>query len=93
MNDFAWLVEAPGQNYLGVRQIAHYPEFFWTNDHTKALRFISKEQADGVMMAVRRMAPELWAFAVNLGDSWPREHAWISKQCGDATLQPETHND
>ena len=76
--EFAWLIEAPGQNYLGTREVGYYPEFFWTDDHTKAIRFFSKEQADGVMMAVRRMEPKLWAFAVNLTDARPTEHGWIS---------------
>lgn len=78
MTDFAWLIEAPGQNYLGTREIAYYPEFHWTKDHNAALRFISKEQADGVMMVVRRVCPELFAFAVNLGDARPVEHGWIA---------------
>jgi hypothetical protein len=77
MNDFSWLIEAPGQNYLATREIGHDPRFFWTNDHAKAIRFISKEQADGVMMAVRQLAPELWAFAMNLGEARPVEHAWL----------------
>lgn len=77
MTQFIWLIEAPGQNYLGTREIGHFPQFYWTSDANKALRFMSKEQADGVMMAVRRLEPSLWAFAVNLGDAWPREHGWL----------------
>lgn len=77
MTDFAWLVEAPGQNYLGVREIGHHPEFYWTRDANKALRFWTKEQADLTAMAVRRMEPKLWGFAVTLGEAWPREHGWL----------------
>ena len=75
-DEYAWLIEAPGQNYLAARKLAGY-EFHWTVDHNKALRFFSKEQADLVMMAVRQLAPSLFAFAVNLGDARPVEHAWI----------------
>ncbi len=76
MNDFAWLIEAPGQNYLGARKLSKY-EFYWTKDHLKALRFYNQEQADLTMMAVRESEPELFAFAVNLGDATPVEHAWV----------------
>lgn len=77
MSDFAWLVEAPGANYLGAREIGHHPEFYWTNDANKALRFWSKEQADLTMMSVRRMEPRLFVFTINLGEAWPRQHAWL----------------
>lgn len=77
--DFAWLIEAPGQNYLGARNIAHYPEFYWTADANSALRFWSKDQADLTASAVRRMQPALWAFAANLGEAWPREHGWLTQ--------------
>jgi len=76
MTNFAWLIEAPGAHYLGTREIAHFPEFYWTMDHAQATRFYSREQADGVMMAVRRLDPEMFAFAVNLGDARPVEHGW-----------------
>jgi hypothetical protein len=74
--NFSWLIEAPGQNYLGTRDIGHYPEFYWTNNPHKATRFHSQAQADGVMMAVRQAVPDLWAFAVNLGEARPVEHGW-----------------
>lgn len=77
MADFGWLIEAPGARYLGTREIGHFPEFFWTTDHALATRFLSEQQADGVMMAVRRMDPALFAFAVNLGDARPVEHGWL----------------
>lgn len=80
---FAWVIEAPGQNYLGTREIGHHPEFYWTPDHAKATRFISKAQADGVMMAVRRMKPALWAFAANLGEARPVEHGWLATPSPD----------
>lgn len=78
MTDFAWLIEAPGQRYLGTQVIGHDPRFFWTPDAAKALRFMSYEQADGVAMAVRKLAPDLWGFALTLGEAWPREHGWIA---------------
>jgi hypothetical protein len=68
---FAWLIEAPGARYLGTREIGHDPRFFWTTEHSKALRFVSKDAADGAMMAIRALAPELWAFAANLGEARP----------------------
>jgi hypothetical protein len=79
---FAWLIEAPGARYLGTREIGHDPRFFWTIEHSKALRFVSKDAADGAMMAIRALAPELWAFAVNLGEARPTEHAWVNTTGG-----------
>jgi hypothetical protein len=77
MTDFAWLIEAPGPHYLGTRTLGVH-EFFWTTDASRAVRFVSREAADGVMMAVRHMAPALFAFAVTLGDARPVEHGWIA---------------
>ena len=76
---FAWLIEAPGQNYLGTWEIGYAPRFRWTTDHGKALRFFSKEQAEGVMRAVRALDPDLWSFARNLGEARPVEHGWFSR--------------
>lgn len=76
-DEFAWLIEAPGQNYLCVQTIGTgNHRFAWTKDHAKALRFYSKAQAQAVHDAVRVLAPDLWAFAVNLGEAWPVEHSW-----------------
>jgi hypothetical protein len=77
MTDFAWLIEAPGQNYLEAVEIGHCPYFRWTVDHTKAIRFYSQEQADRVMMAVRALDAALFAFAANLGEARPVEHGWL----------------
>lgn len=74
---FAWLIEAPGRCYLATRRIGHHPDFFWTTDHTKALRFFSEEQADGAAMSIRALAPALWAFAANVGESKIVQHSWI----------------
>lgn len=79
---FAWLIEAPGARYLGTHEIGHDPRFFWTTDHNKALRFMSKDAADGAMMAVRALAPELWAFAIPLGEARPMEHGWFNTTGG-----------
>jgi hypothetical protein len=93
---FAWLIEAPGQNYLGAREISHYREFYWTADHNKALRFFSQEQADAAMMAMRQINPKLWAFAVNLGEAKPVEHGWFAKPSPSITeavaAETETQN-
>lgn len=72
----AWLIEAPGTNYLAVRTLGR-PEFYWTPDPNKALRFFTKQDADQTAMAVRRMEPDLWGFALTLGEAWPREHKWL----------------
>lgn len=80
LDAFVWLIEAPGPNYLATRNIGHYPDFFWSKDPLRAVRFVSHAQADGVMEAVRRMAPELWAFAVNLGEARPVEHKFMDNR-------------
>ena len=76
-DQFAWLIEAPGQMYLSVRKLAGH-EFHWTKDHDKAIRFFSQEQADLVMMAVREERPDLFAFAQLLGEARPIEHGWLN---------------
>jgi hypothetical protein len=74
---FAWLVEVPGQRYLAARKLGGY-EFHWTADHNEALRFCSQEQADLVLMTVREMRRDLFAFAVLLGEARPVEHGWMT---------------
>lgn len=76
-NNFAWLIEAPGNNYLGARNIAHTPEFYWTKDHNKALNFCSAEQANDTMMAIRALSPTLFEFARTLGDAMVTEYGWL----------------
>jgi hypothetical protein len=77
MTDFAWLIEAPGARYLAVRQLSsNKPDFTWTPDANKALRFWSKEQADLASGAIRALNPDLWGFALTLGEAWPREHGF-----------------
>lgn len=77
MTNFAWLIEAPGPNYLGTRKLGKY-EFYWTRDHNKALRFYSKQQADDAMMAVRELDENLFGFAETLGEAKPVEHGWVN---------------
>ena len=77
MSEFVWLIEAPGPQYLRTRNIGHYPDFAWTNDASKAIRLYSKEQADGLMMAIRPLVPALFAFELTLGNAQVREHAWM----------------
>lgn len=77
MTFFAWLIEAPGQRYLATREIGHNPHFYWTEVAGRATRFASSWQADGVMMSVRQLNPDLFAFAANLGEAKPVEHAWL----------------
>jgi hypothetical protein len=80
--DFAWLGEAPGQRYLAARVIGYFPEFHWTLDPNKALRFYSEKQCADTMAVVRRLEPSLWDFARTLGEAWPRQHGWIGKAQG-----------
>lgn len=68
MSIYGWYIEAPGPHWLGVRKLG-VDEFFWAKNQDAAIAFLTKEAADGVMMAVKRMAPELFAFAVPLGDA------------------------
>lgn len=77
MAHHAWLIEAPGQRYLATREIGHHPHFFWTADHLAALRFYDATQADGVMMTLRRMDPQLFGFEHTLGGARPIEHSWM----------------
>lgn len=39
MTDFRWLIEAPGQRYLAARKLGNH-EFYWTQDHNKAIMLI-----------------------------------------------------
>lgn len=76
-NSYAWLIEAPGQFYLRASKVGSLASFSWTNDHNAALRFYSEEQADMVMMAIRSLQPELFAFGKVLRDPKPVEHGWM----------------
>lgn len=51
--------------------------FVWSKDHNAAVRFDSKGQADGAMMAIRQLAPGLFDFERLLGDARPVEHGWL----------------
>lgn len=75
MANFAWLIEAPGPSYLSARKLGSIYEFFWSNNHDQGIRFLNGTQADLVMMAVREMAPQLFAWP---GPQYPKpvEHGW-----------------
>lgn len=78
MTQFCWLIEAPGPSYLTAEDWRQTRKFAWTTAPQLALRFHSEEQADNIMMAVRSLAPELFAFAVCLGiDAKPVEHGFM----------------
>jgi len=92
--DFRWLIEAPGQRYLSTRRLG-CDEFFWTEDHNRALAFRTREQADGLMMAVRQMDRQingfdkgLFAFEVTLGDAKAVEHGWMTARSPQECEQP-----
>lgn len=76
---YHWLIEAPGPNYLTVRNIGHQHKFHWSPDHNEAIRFNTGAQADAVMMAIRNASPELFAFAVLLRDARAIEHGWLDR--------------
>ncbi len=76
--EFAWLIEAPGQQYLTACKIANLYTFKWTKDHLLAIRFWNQEQADSMMMAIRELDKELFGFAVTLGDAQAVQHSWLS---------------
>jgi hypothetical protein len=71
MGKTAWLIEAPGRMFLG----ACSRQFTWTADWNKAIRFVSKEQADDVMMAVRELCRDMFPDA--FGVPKPTEHSWF----------------
>lgn len=73
---FCWLIEAPGAHFLATRTLGCH-EFHWTTDPNAALRFWSEQQADQTMMAVRELNPDLFGFAVTLGDARAVEHGWL----------------
>jgi len=83
--DFRWLIEAPGQRYLGTRTLGGEVSFHWTTDHNEALAFHSEAQADAAMMAVRTLNSQafgnshgLFGFETSLGNAKAIEHAWLS---------------
>jgi hypothetical protein len=73
---YAWLIEAPGLRYLASRTVGSSKEFFWTQDHDRAIRFRSGAECDGVMMAIRQLSPALFGFEVTIGDAKAVEHGW-----------------
>jgi hypothetical protein len=79
MSDMAWMIEAPGTKYLGTHKtFAH--EFYWTNSANSGIRFHSQEQADGVMMALRLLVPELFGFELTLDVARPTQHSWFTNE-------------
>ena len=77
VEQYHWLIEAPGPYWLTVRNIGHQHKFHWSADHNEAIRFQTGRQADATMMAIRTMSPELFAFATLLADARVVEHGWL----------------
>lgn len=82
--DFRWLIEAPGPRYLAVQRLHMSDNFEWTDNHSRALAFRSRDQADALMMAVRQMDRQingfdkgLFGFEASLGDAKAVEHCWM----------------
>lgn len=100
-SDFRWLIEAPGPRYLAVQRLSGSDNFEWTTDHNRALAFRTKEQADGLMAALRLMDRaltakinhgklswgDLFAFEPKLGNAKAVEHGWIALT--DETSKPD----
>lgn len=76
-NNFSWLIEAPGSYYLCTRQLGGMWEFYWSKSHDKAIRFYDEIQADSVMMSVRCLKKDLFAFDSLLEAAKPTTHIWI----------------
>jgi hypothetical protein len=60
-----------------VRKLKIGNDFIWTNDHNKALRFMSEEQAISLMDALRNMDRKLFGFDETLGPARATEHGWM----------------
>lgn len=80
-NEFAWLIEAPGQRYLAVQNLSSHSNFIWSQDHNEAIRFYTKEQATGVIEALRTFdriyQSGMFTFQDTLGPAQAVEHGWM----------------
>lgn len=74
---FGWLIEIHSAAYLAVRCMGHQYDFYWTEDHAKALRFLDEDQADLTMMAIRAIRPDLFPAALPRAPR-PVEHKWLA---------------
>ena len=54
---YAWLIEARWQppHYLGIWKLGR-TEFFWTDDHNRALRFARKKDAEALLGLLYEMS-------------------------------------
>ena len=90
VDDFRWLIEAPGTKYLTIRRFDGAIDFEWTSDHDKAIAFHSKAQGEDMLDALRQMDRtldaqqnggrlswgKLFAFEPTLGNARVIEHGW-----------------
>ena len=76
-HDYKWVIEAPGTHYLTATQVGG-ESFYWAAAHISAIRFESEDTANAVMMAIRALAPHLFAFENTLGNARAVEHAWVT---------------
>lgn len=77
--EYTWLIEAPGPHYLSTHVLGRQSEFTWVKDANAALRFYTVQQSDGVLYALRKLQPELFAFARNLGDPRSVQHGFMPR--------------
>ena len=90
VDDFRWLIEAPGTKYLAVRRFERSTNFEWTDDHNKAIAFNSRKQGEDMLDTIRQMDRELhthenggrlswgklFAFEPTIGNARVIEHGW-----------------
>lgn len=55
----SYIIKLHNRAFLGVRRLGCY-EFYWEMKPSHALQFLSKNDADLVMMTVRSMRPEMF---------------------------------
>jgi hypothetical protein len=72
---FAWLIETDGPYYIYADKIGGGARFGWTQDHSKAIRFARKCDADDALDALRETLPKLFDFPTMQGAK-PVEHGW-----------------
>ena len=75
---FYWLIELGPQCYLeALTPAGGMARFAWTSSHDRALKFVTKEQCNATLDAIRELDRAL--FPINLPTcARAVEHGWIS---------------
>ena len=82
-HDYKWVIVAPGTRYLTVTRVGG-ESFHCITEHLSAILFESGDVADAVMMAIRYLEPNLFAFEDTLGNARAVEHGWLTIDSGAA---------